>query len=587
MNEVAYLKEYRYFMLRFTCERMEEKMKMSLTAKMVTYFLLVVMVVSIGFAITVWEVTDASNLADNVNKVELPRLLKTNIVNNNVSDQIANLRGYYIYKDQQMLSDYKRIADENAKIEEELIRTSIKAEAKQLISQVKELDDKYSEVADKKFIPLLQAGKQEEALKTLAEMAQIGRALNNKIGEYQSFRDKEITEALNQTVASSYKARIVAIFAAIFAAILGIGIGFFAARSIARPVNQLAAVAQKVAGGDLTEQVKVSRQDEIGQLATAFNTMVGQLKSLIKQINANAEQVAASSEELTASSEQSAQAANQIATSITSVATGANEQLEAANETSAVVEQMSAGIQEVAANTNHVSEQSAQAADRAKEGGKAVEKAVGQMAQIENTVNSSARVVAKLGERSKEIGQIVDTISGIAGQTNLLALNAAIEAARAGEQGRGFAVVAEEVRKLAEQSQEAAKKIAELIGEIQGETDKAVAAMNDGTREVKTGAEVVNYAGVAFKEIVELVAQVSSQVREISAATQQIASGSQQIVGAVRKIDALSKTSAGEAQSVSAAAEEQLASMEEVASSSQALANLAQDLQSAVARFRV
>ncbi|WP_371363682.1 methyl-accepting chemotaxis protein [Sporomusa rhizae] len=209
------------------------------------------------------------------------------------------------------------------------------------------------------------------------------------------------------------------------------------------------------------------------------------------------------------------------------------------------------------------------------------------MAQIEETVRNSAQVVAKLGERSKEIGQIVDAISGIAGQTNLLALNAAIEAARAGEQGRGFAVVAEEVRKLAEQSQEAAKKIAGLIGEIQGDTDKAVASMNDGTREVNVGADVVNAAGVAFREIIDMVSQVSSQIKEISAAIQQMASGSQQIVGSVKKIDDLSKSSAGEAQNVSAATEEQLASMEEIASASQALAQLAQDLQVAVARFRV
>ncbi len=209
------------------------------------------------------------------------------------------------------------------------------------------------------------------------------------------------------------------------------------------------------------------------------------------------------------------------------------------------------------------------------------------MARIEDTVNTSASVVAKLGERSKEIGQIVDTISGIASQTNLLALNAAIEAARAGEQGRGFAVVAEEVRKLAEQSQEATQRIAELIGHIQTDTDKAVDAMNDGTREVKTGAEVVDSAGTAFREIVELVSQGSGQIRDISAAVQEMASGSQQIVGLVKKIDILSKTSAGEAQSVSAATEEQLASMEELATSSQALAQLAQDLQTAVAKFRV
>ena len=353
------------------------------------------------------------------------------------------------------------------------------------------------------------------------------------------------------------------------------------------PIIRLAEAANQMAEGDLTQTVAVSSNDEIGQLGTAFNAMGSNLKNLIAQVQKNAEQVAASSEELTASSQQSVQVANHVAESISEVAAGANEQVTAATETSAVVEQMSAGIQQVAANANQVAAQSAQAAGKAQDGGQAIEKAVSQMKQIEQTVNTSAQVVAKLGERSKEIGQIVDAISGIAGQTNLLALNAAIEAARAGEQGRGFAVVAEEVRKLAEQSQEAAKQIATLIGEIQGDTDKAVMAMNDGTREVKTGADVVNAAGAAFQEITELSVQVSGQVKEISAGIQQMATGSQQIVGSVRKIDDLGKSSAEQAQSVSAATEEQLASMEEIASSSQSLAQLAQDLQAAVARFRV
>lgn len=359
-------------------------------------------------------------------------------------------------------------------------------------------------------------------------------------------------------------------------------------RRIAKPIQVLEGAANRIAAGDLSQtEMNITSNDEIGRLGQSFEQMAQNLRGLIQKVQGATEQVSASSEELTASSEQSAQAANQIATSITNVAAGASEQLAAANDTTAVVEQISAGIQQIAANANQVAAHSAQAAEKAKNGDKAVEQAVDQMGHIEATVNTSAQVVTKLGERSKEIGQIVDTISGIAGQTNLLALNAAIEAARAGEQGRGFAVVAEEVRKLAEQSQEAAKKIAELIGEIQGETDRAVVAMDNGTREVKTGAEVVNTAGTAFREIAGLVTEVSGQVKEISAAMQQMASGSQQIVDSVKKIDDLGKKSAGEAQGVSAAAEEQLASMEEIASSSQALAKLADDLQTAVNGFRI
>jgi len=360
------------------------------------------------------------------------------------------------------------------------------------------------------------------------------------------------------------------------------------ARSIAKPIQTLEGAANRIAGGDLSQtSLGIASNDEIGRLAKSFEQMAQNVRALIKQIHSNAEQLAASSEELTASAEQSAQASNQVAISMTDVAAGANDQLAATTDTSAIVEEMSAGIEQIAANANLVSGQSEQAAGKAINGGAAVDKAVSQMTLIENTVNTSAQVVAKLGERSKEIGQIVDTISGIAGQTNLLALNAAIEAARAGEQGKGFAVVAEEVRKLAEQSEEAAKKIASLIGEIQTDTDKAVEAMNNGTREVKTGADVVNAAGVSFREIADLVTEVSDQIKQMSGAIQQMATGSQHIVGSVKKIGDLSKKSAGEAQSVSAATEEQLASMEEISTSSRALATLAQELQGAVAKFRV
>ncbi|MDR3590801.1 MAG: methyl-accepting chemotaxis protein [Negativicutes bacterium] len=478
----------------------------------------------------------------------------------------------------------KQVGDDIAEIE----KVNMDAKAKELLAKVKATRQKYRD-SRAAVIELAVQNKNAEAYALY--VAQVDPVANQYVQDFTDLANYFDTISKKAKLdADAELAKAVAISGGIvFAALLLLGAsGWLIAKSISKPLGLMVQICEELAAGDFRDRERqVLRKDEIGQLADALAKMRSTVRSLMKKITESAEQVAASSEELTASAEQSSQAASQVATSIAGVADGADQQRAAADETSAVVEQMSASIQQVAANVNQVSAQSAQAADKAKDGGKAVAKAVDQMSSIEGTVNTSAKVVEKLGERSKEIGQIVDTISGIAGQTNLLALNAAIEAARAGEQGRGFAVVAEEVRKLAEQSQEAAKQIAGLIGEIQKDTDSAVTAMNEGTREVTTGAGVVNAAGAVFREIAALVTDVSGQVKEISAAIQQMAIGSQQIVGSVKKIDELSKTSAGESQSVSAATEEQLASMEEIASASEALSKLSQDLLSAVARFRI
>jgi methyl-accepting chemotaxis protein len=380
--------------------------------------------------------------------------------------------------------------------------------------------------------------------------------------------------------------RNLVIFVVIEVLISGIII-YYVSRRIAKPIEQLAATIEIVSTGNLTVAIDVDSKDEVGFLANSMKAMILSLGLLVRKIALTSEQVAAAAEELTANAENSAQANTQVAATIDEVAQGSKKQANAVDATALVVEQISAGIQRIAANANTVSGMAEKTSNAANQGDKAVHAAMDQMKIIEKSVTSSAQVVTHLGERSIEIGQIVDTISGIAGQTNLLALNAAIEAARAGEQGRGFTVVAEEVRKLAEQSQEAAKRIASLISEIQLETSNAVAAMNNGTHEVKVGADVVNNAGKAFQEIASLVGEVSCQVREISAAIQQMASGSQQIVTSVRDIGRISTDAAGQTQAVSFATGEQSASMEEIAVSSQALARMAEELQDAVRKFRV
>ncbi len=360
------------------------------------------------------------------------------------------------------------------------------------------------------------------------------------------------------------------------------------ARSIANPIRAILGNVQEVAAGNLAvDAIPATSKDEIGQLASAINTMTGSLRKLIQQMGEASERLTSSSEELTAGAERAAQTANQVASSIAVVAAGSEKQAGAVADTGSVIGQLSAGIQQVSANAGAISGHATQSVDAAELGRQSVDRAIKQMGTIETTVSESAQVVTRLGERSKEIGQIVATITGIAAQTNLLALNAAIEAARAGEQGRGFAVVADEVRKLAEQSGAAAKQIAQLIAEIQTETNQAVEAMTEGTKEVRFGADAVSDAGKSFTDIFEAIHEISGQMSEISVVMEEMAKGSQQIVESVKDIDAISRNSASQSQTVAAATEEQSATTQEIASASEELARLAEKLTQAVHKFRV
>lgn len=353
------------------------------------------------------------------------------------------------------------------------------------------------------------------------------------------------------------------------------------------PIRNLVLATERVAGGNLTNFVEVASKDEIGTLAQGFNQMIERLKALIANVNSSAGILTAASRTLKENGEQSAQAVNQVAATIDDMARGAEEQRMAVEETASVIEQLVIALQQVAANANDAAVRSSKTTGAAQQGSKAVADALNQMNAIERSVVNSAKELAKLGEKSTQIGSIVATISGIAGQTNLLALNAAIEAARAGEQGRGFAVVAEEVKKLAEQSQAAAKQIAALVGDIQEETDKTVAAMNDSTHEVQVGADVVASTGRVFSDILILVTEVANEVNQIAATSQQMANGSQQIVESTNKINQVTTEAASHAQTVSASIEEQSAVMEELAVSSQTLTTMAQELQLAVSKFKI
>lgn len=364
--------------------------------------------------------------------------------------------------------------------------------------------------------------------------------------------------------------------------------GAIFAKQITSVVVRLKNHAVELSQGNLAvADLEVTSNDEFGDLTNSFNTMKAHLHALIKQMSSVSEQVAAASEELTAGAHQSAEASTNVAETITKIAEGMQNQNNSIDEAKKEVDAVFTEMQAMTDNTKVIADTSNDTAIAAKTGEQLMNNAMQKMEHIESSVMSSADTVRILGENSKEIGAIVETIVAIADQTNLLALNAAIEAARAGEAGKGFAVVAEEVRKLAAESQTSAEKIKEKISSIQLDTNQAVIAMQEGTVEVQAGTEAINEVGRQFKDIMQKVSDIKTQIDAFHAASSRITNGAERIVGAVDSIDEVSRETASHTETISAAAEEQSASSTEIASSSDSLAKMASELQNATNKFKL
>ncbi|MBP2654876.1 MAG: Methyl-accepting chemotaxis protein signaling domain protein [Firmicutes bacterium] len=554
-------------------------------------FVVVLVIMVISTSVGMYLIKSMNCINENLQEKNLVLLEKTNKLVSNNNLKMAQVLGFLVIGKDSYLEEYEKLGKEDNQITQELIEMAITPQDKQFAQELKALDDAYNKIAMEKVIPLRREGKFEELFAVMrSELEPTAAEISKKQEEYIQFRNKQIDDAFEDAKVTGKGAYVVLLVLTIVAVVIGIGTAVIITRKITRPIHGAILHMSEIAKGNFSIDVladHLNSQDETGDLAKAFDKTNENMRGLIRQLTQTSEHLAASSEEMASSAEQSAQAANQVAFSITEVAKGTEKQLKAIEASTATVEQMSAGIQQVASNANGVSSAAEKTARTANDGEKAIEKAVNQMLVIEEKTTNTANVISELEEKSKKIGQIVEVISSIAGQTNLLALNAAIEAARAGEQGRGFAVVADEVRKLAEQSQESAKQIANLISEVQSKTSDAVTFMDEGKKEVTTGTEVVNMAGASFREIVQMIGQMSNQVREISTAIEEMAAGSQQIVGAVKAIDDESKNTAGQTQTVSAATEEQSASMEQIAASGQALAKMAEELQQAIQNFKI
>jgi methyl-accepting chemotaxis protein len=441
--------------------------------------------------------------------------------------------------------------------------------------------------ASKEAEAFFMAGKNAEAVALMAEkVSPTYRKFEDAIAKDEENCIRMVQQLKDSSDATYDSIVVTTIAVAVFVILAAAICGFFLLRTISTAVDMVLVSLRRVAQGDLSVQMSVDSGDEFAQMAAECNKMLENIRAMTKTIQRTAATVSESSDILTSSAGQSAEATQSVAQAITEVAEAAQSQLDSVAETEHQVRAFNRGLVSATATIESVASDIENTSQKAEEGNRLVMATVDQMNAIADTVIASSDVVAKLGERSKEIGNIVEVISGISGQTNLLALNAAIEAARAGEHGHGFAVVAEEVRKLAEESQQASKQIGELIHSIQEETGRAVTAMETGRDEAEKGRENVAASGKGFSEIRVMIERIQESSGTIKETMGELSRRSGKISDATTLIHQAASKVASESQTVSAATEEQAAGMQEIASSSRGLSDMAHDLNAAAAKFK-
>ncbi|MEK5380015.1 methyl-accepting chemotaxis protein [Niallia sp. FSL W8-0635] len=368
--------------------------------------------------------------------------------------------------------------------------------------------------------------------------------------------------------------------------ILGGAIIILIIRSLVNRLKDIQNKAKKISDGDLTEEIRIQSNDEIGQLAQSFTTMQTSLKTLLRTLEQHSLTVATTAEELNASAGQTSEANEQVATAIQHVAISAEKQTEGVEANILSLNQIVNGTNTVLLNANEVLERTQTTTQNAEVGKAIVEQTVYQMSEIHHSVSDSNKVIASLNDRTKEIGAIVEVITDISNQTNLLALNAAIEAARAGESGKGFTVVADEVRKLAEQSQVSASQITEIIKAIQQDSKETVYTMSTVEKNVQKGLKISEEAINKFMEIYDNMNLISPQMSQVTSTLNDILTFVQNTEKTAVIISDLAKNNAASSEEVAASTEEQLAAMEEISLSANTLASMTDELIQLIKKYK-
>lgn len=507
-------------------------------------------------------------------------------INELVSQQSNNLRGFLLNGDTTLLERTRKLsAETNELIDRLLVDEYLTGNIQSIVKDIQIMNQSFIKGAED--IALMYETDREKAI-TQANffIIPVGDSIITKTIDLIAYTEEILATSIEKNDSKITSIITIVNIILFIALIITTIIALVFANMITKPMNHLTKLAEKVANGNLViEKIRFKGKDEIFQLSESFYRMVDGLTALISRVVDNAQQLAASSEQLTSSAEETTKAAEHIVHSVESISTGSEQQSTLSHENAIATREISANIQSLAEGAVFMTNKAEESLQFTQEGSNLIDQTVINMQTISDSVENMDERIQLLNERSKQIHTILDVISGIAEQTNLLALNAAIEAARAGQDGRGFAVVADEVRKLAEQSSQSTIQINDIIQEINRDVHASVDLLDKVKDGVKVGLDSVNVTQNKFQAISTSIAYISKQINKLTTTTQSLSEKSMLISQSVEQISVVADQTSQESTTISASTEEALASMQEITASATSLSLMAEDLQALTSQF--
>ncbi len=502
-------------------------------------------------------------------------------------EQVAAVRGFMIYKDEQYPKLYNDLSKQLEEVYANVADMAETAQSQGYLSRLKAANRVYSDGVQVVF-DYVRKGQMDEAVAYGEKVRVKVTEIKEITKEWSTYVGSQDTERINQTDKKT-DTRITSLLVLVAIAVLSaVGGGFILTRNIAGPIKSLTGVAGKISEGDLTQKIPVIKtRDEIRELGNAFEAMVASLRGLIVNVNDASLELVASSQELAASSQEVAKVSEQIADAVSELAEGASDQAHSSEKGNDRILQTVEGLSQIAEDMAQSEKMAEKAKEVVEKGEASVKYQEQKVAQNNQTSSEVAAAISELSVKSAEIGQILEVIKSIAEQTNLLALNAAIEAARAGEAGKGFSVVADEIRKLAEQSGYSVKQIDKIIKEVQQGVNSAVTKMDKSRLVVQEQAESLNSTVAAFKDVAEVVGLIRDKIILSAEASAVLSKNAVQAGEDITAIACVAQQTAASTQEVAASTQEQASTVHQITDSAEGLSRLAVQLQEGIGRFKL